>query len=89
MKDKEEIGKLIASKRKELNITQQELAKKLNVTDKAISNWETGKNYPDYCYFNELKEILPFIRYFTALFIMSLYSFSDIFLQQTPIHLFI
>ena len=58
MKDKEEIGKLIASKRKELNITQQELAKKLNVTDKAISNWETGKNYPDYCYFNELKEIL-------------------------------
>ena len=31
MKDKEEIGKLIASKRKELNITQQELAKKLKV----------------------------------------------------------
>lgn len=58
MKEKEEIGKLIASKRKELNITQQELAKKLNVTDKAISNWETGKNYPDYCYFNALKEIL-------------------------------
>ena len=58
MKDKEEIGKLIASRRKELNITQQELAKKLNVTDKAISNWETGKNYPDYCYFNALKEIL-------------------------------
>lgn len=58
MKDKEEIGKQISQKRKELNITQQELAKKLNVTDKAISNWETGKNYPDYCYFNELKEIL-------------------------------
>lgn len=58
MKDKEEIGRQISQKRKELNITQQELAKKLNVTDKAISNWETGKNYPDYCYFNELKEIL-------------------------------
>lgn len=58
MKDKEEIGRQISQKRKELNITQQELAKKLNVTDKAISNWETGKNYPDYSYFNELKEIL-------------------------------
>ena len=58
MKDKEEIGRQISQKRKELNITQQELAKKLNVTDKAISNWETGKNYPDYRYFNELKEIL-------------------------------
>ena len=58
MKDKEEIGRQISQKRKELNITQQELAKKLNVTDKAISNWETSKNYPDYSYFNKLKEIL-------------------------------
>lgn len=41
-----------------MKVTQQELAKKLNVTDKAISNWETGKNYPDFVYLQQLTEIL-------------------------------
>jgi len=45
--DKEELGKIISSARKQNNLTQVELVKKLNVTDKAISNWETGKNLPD------------------------------------------
>lgn len=58
MKDKEAIGKIISESRKRLKITQQQLAKKLNVTDKAISNWETGKNYPDFVYLKELTEIL-------------------------------
>lgn len=58
MKEKKEIGKLIADKRKELKLTQQELASYLNVSDKAISNWETGKNYPDYVYLSDISKIL-------------------------------
>ena len=38
----EKIGKFIAKCRKEKNMTQQELALKLDVTDRAISNWENG-----------------------------------------------
>ena len=42
-----ELGNLIADLRKKKNLTQSDLATKLNVTNKAISNWETGKNLPD------------------------------------------
>ena len=35
-------GAFIAKLRKEADMTQQELAEKLNVTAKAISRWETG-----------------------------------------------
>lgn len=45
--DAESIGKFIGSLRKEQNLTQKELAEKLNVTDKAVSRWETGKGIPD------------------------------------------
>lgn len=41
------IGKFIAECRKEKNLTQIQLAEKLNITDKAISKWETGKGMPD------------------------------------------
>lgn len=41
------VGNLIANARKKKKLTQQELAKLLNVSDKAVSAWETGKNYPD------------------------------------------
>lgn len=47
METKENIGQIIAKARKKKGITQQELAKLLYVSNKAISNWETGKNYPD------------------------------------------
>lgn len=40
-------GAFISALRKEKNLSQKELAEKLNVTDKAISRWETGKGYPD------------------------------------------
>lgn len=36
------IGKFIAEKRKEKNLTQQQLGKILYVTDKAVSKWERG-----------------------------------------------
>ena len=41
------ISNFIKSKRKELGITQEELAEKLFVTEKAISRWETGRGTPD------------------------------------------
>lgn len=42
-----DVGKFIAEQRKKKLLTQKELAQKLNVTDKAVSKWETGKCYPD------------------------------------------
>lgn len=41
------IGKFIAQCRKSKNMTQAELAEKLNITDRAVSKWETGKGMPD------------------------------------------
>ncbi len=40
-------GNFICELRKENNLTQKELAKELNVSDKAVSRWETGKGFPD------------------------------------------
>jgi len=43
----ESIAKRISIRRKELGITQKELAEKLFVSDKTVSRWETGKQIPD------------------------------------------
>ena len=45
--DQVKIGKFIAECRKKNNLTQMQLAEKLNITDRAISKWETGKAMPD------------------------------------------
>lgn len=45
--NQDKIGKFIAKCRKEKELTQQELAKRLNVTDKAVSKWENGRCLPD------------------------------------------
>lgn len=42
------IGKFILQKRKEKNLTQEQLAEKLGVSNKTVSKWETGKCMPDY-----------------------------------------
>jgi len=53
--DQIKIGKFISFMRKEKNMTQSELAEKLNITDRAISKWENGvclpdaNNIPDLC----------------------------------------
>lgn len=52
------IGKFIAECRKGKNITQAQLAEQLGVTDRSVSNWETGKNMPDLSLFKPLCEIL-------------------------------
>lgn len=41
-------GRFIAQKRKEKNLTQEQLAEKLGVSNKTVSKWETGKCMPDY-----------------------------------------
>ena len=45
--DQIKIGKFIAECRKNKNLTQAQLAEKLNVTDRAVSKWETGNAMPD------------------------------------------
>ena len=45
--DQIRIGKFIAECRKKNNLTQMQLAEKLNITDRAISKWENGKAMPD------------------------------------------
>lgn len=45
--NQEKIGKFILELRREKNMTQQELADKIGVTDRAISKWENGRGMPD------------------------------------------
>lgn len=56
--DQKKIGMFIAMLRKEKKMTQQELADKLNVTDRAISNWENGRRMPDVSFYKPLCDIL-------------------------------
>lgn len=56
--DQIKIGKFIAECRKNRNLTQANLAEKLNITDRAISKWENGKSMPDSAIMLELCEIL-------------------------------
>lgn len=44
---KQTFGTYIATRRKQLGMTQAELAEKMNVTDKAVSKWERDLSYPD------------------------------------------
>ena len=51
-------GKFISQKRKEKNLTQEQLAEKLGVSNKTISKWENGKCMPDYSVVKSLCEEL-------------------------------
>lgn len=53
-----EVGAFITQCRKEKKLTQAQLAEKLNITDRAVSKWETGKSMPDSSIMLELCEIL-------------------------------
>ncbi len=46
----EVIGKFIQGERKKLNITQEELANMIHVSNKAVSKWENGKGMPSIDY---------------------------------------
>lgn len=45
--DKYKFGEFIYSQRKKLGLTQDELGRMLNVTNKAVSKWETGETLPE------------------------------------------
>lgn len=42
-----DFGNKVATLRKEKGLTQSELAEKLNISNKAVSRWETGEGYPE------------------------------------------
>ena len=52
------IGKYIAGKRKDLGMTQKQLAEKLGMSDKSVSKWERGVCLPDVSVYSELCQIL-------------------------------
>lgn len=52
------IGERIKNKRKELGLTQAELAQKLNVTDRAVSKWEVDEGNPDFSILPNLADVL-------------------------------
>ena len=54
----ESVGQLISKLRKEKGMTQQELADKLQITDKAVSKWERGLSCPDMSILPQVAEIL-------------------------------
>ena len=56
--DQIKIGKFISECRKKQKLTQAELAEKLNITDRAVSKWETGRSLPDASIMLELCDIL-------------------------------
>lgn len=54
----EKTGAFLAALRRERGMTQKELAEKLDVTDKAVSRWETGKGLPDISLLKPLADAL-------------------------------
>lgn len=56
--DQIKIGNFIAEQRKKNGLTQIQLAEQLNITDRAISKWETGRSMPDSSIMLELCSLL-------------------------------
>jgi transcriptional regulator with XRE-family HTH domain len=56
--DQSKLGHFIFELRKEQNMTQRELAEKLNITDKAVSKWERGLSCPDISLLSALADTL-------------------------------
>ena len=56
--DQIKIGRFIAERRRLQGLTQAQLAEKLNITDRAVSKWETGRSLPDATLMLALCEIL-------------------------------
>lgn len=54
--DQRRIGSFLKELRRERNLTQEELAEKLNVSGRTVSRWETGANMPDISLLVELAE---------------------------------
>ncbi|WP_034450558.1 helix-turn-helix domain-containing protein [Butyrivibrio sp. AE2032] len=55
--DQQKIGEFLKTLRKEKNLTQEELADKMNVSRRTVSRWETGSNLPDLAILVELADL--------------------------------
>lgn len=58
MNNPAQTGQIIRQRRKELGLSQSQLAEKLNVQNTTISRWETGEGYPDISILLELTKVL-------------------------------
>lgn len=56
--DHQKTGTLIAQRRSELGLTQKELAKQLNISDRTVSKWERGAGFPDISLLEPLADAL-------------------------------
>lgn len=56
--DQEKIGRFIADCRKENNLTQEQVAEKLGISNKTVSRWENGNSFPDVSLLQPLCELL-------------------------------
>ena len=56
--DHQKTGTLIAQRRHQLNLTQKELADRLNISDRTISKWERGLGFPDISLIEPLADAL-------------------------------
>ncbi len=56
--DNNKFGNFIIQLRKEKGLTQQQLAEKLYITDKAVSKWERGLSFPDITLLKSLADVL-------------------------------
>ena len=61
--DPEKIGRLISKSRKDKNMTQNDLASLLHITDKAVSKWERGISLPDISLLIPISNILDISVY--------------------------
>lgn len=58
MENKKSFGSFLCQRRKELGLTQKELAQRLFVTDSAVSKWERGLAYPDITLLQSICQVL-------------------------------
>ncbi len=56
--DQKKIGAFIAQCRKEKNLTQMQLAERLEITNQAVSKWENGRGMPDVSLLQPLCNVL-------------------------------
>ncbi len=55
--DQQKVGEFLKTLRKDKNLTQEELADKMNVSRRTVSRWETGANLPDLSVLVELADL--------------------------------
>ncbi len=57
MINQKEFGKMIKVMREKKEMTQLELASALNLSDRTISKWETGRGYPDFTFLEKIASL--------------------------------